>query len=480
MLKGTNLVSYYSRMGATPMTRVQPTTRMYLALFGAMILAVCTFLTSTSLFAQGPQPTLDDKSSGTYFLVSYPDTTTNALDARYPNNRVRPEASLWIFSPVANKVKITSNGSSSEVLNLEAMKFKTHTLKSSPVCDVINSVSRRSVKIESDYPIVVYCYFAHIQSVEAWTPIAVENWGTDYYAACVPGETVLEIGLAGETEIPHTVKPGGANILVIAAYDNTKVTLTPASGYRFVGGPPATVTLNEGQVFQVQSKVDTAIDAERQDDLGASRIQSDKPIGVISGNTRVQVVVDEVGLKNNAYKNMVTEWIPPTEQHGKEFVYFPTWDNHRPGIGSSAERKREFARVYNSNGKAIDGYYLQPGGTSQVKFKIKRDTLAEFAIGQPSAVYFKTEEPAMAMMHSSAIVKFNGSTPCYAGLPCLSYDAWAPYMVEMTPREQWVSFAPHYAPVNPGSMQHYVSIVTDTATARSIVRENGSGFLLNR
>ncbi|HVZ39690.1 MAG TPA: choice-of-anchor D domain-containing protein, partial [Candidatus Kapabacteria bacterium] len=53
-------------------------------------------------------------------------------------------------------------------------------------------------------------------------------------------------------------------------------------------------------------------------------------------------------------------------------------------------------------------------------------------------------------------------------------------MVEMTPREQWTSFAPYYAPTNPGNMQHYIDVVTDTVSAKNIVRENGTAFPLTR
>jgi IgGFc binding protein len=447
------------------------------ALFLAFALALAA---PSRMAAQVPDPLLDENASGTYFIVAFPDTTANALDSRYPNTRVRSEASLWIFSAVKNKVKITSNGGASTTLTLEAGKFKIYQIPGSIVVDVSGSPVSKSLKVESDYPIVMYCYWANIQSCEAWTPIPVEFWGTQYSAAAVAGEVVKEIGISGETEVPETPKPGNAEILVIAAYDNTTVTLTPPPGTNFDAGAPRTVTLNEGQVYQVQSRVIASDEAEGQEDIGGTTIVSDKPIGVLSGNTRVQIVVDEVGLKNNAYKNMLMEWLSPTEQHGKEFVYMGTWDSHRPGIGAKSERKREFVRVYNTFGKTMGGSYLQPGGVTQVPFSIKRDTLYEAVMGTPTATCFRTDDPAQALMHSSAIVQFNGSTPCFRGIPCLSYSAWAPYMVDLAPREQWPSFAPYYAPPNPGGMQHYINVVTDTLSMLKIVRENGSTFLFNR
>jgi hypothetical protein len=53
-------------------------------------------------------------------------------------------------------------------------------------------------------------------------------------------------------------------------------------------------------------------------------------------------------------------------------------------------------------------------------------------------------------------------------------------MVELVPREQWASFAPYYAPVNPGAMKHYINVVTDSASAHKIRTRSGSLFVFNR
>ncbi|MEP7220302.1 MAG: FlgD immunoglobulin-like domain containing protein, partial [Bacteroidota bacterium] len=52
----------------------------------------------------------------------------------------------------------------------------------------------------------------------------------------------------------------------------------------------------------------------------------------------------------------------------------------------------------------------------------------------------------------------------------------APYMVELTPREQWSGFSPFYAPATPAGMEHYINVVADTASAKRISLEDGSIF----
>ncbi len=447
----------------------------------AMMSALCAIMVCVAVaHAQVPTPVLMPGTGGVRYRIAFPDTVTNTLDTRYPNNRVRNESSLWIFSPVKNKVKITNSSGASTVLNLDAGKFKVYTPSGATAVDVYNSPVRRTFLVEADQPIVLYCYFASVQGAEAWAPAPTDRWGKKFQAASIPGEAVNDIGIAGETEVPSVPKPAPALILVIADRDSTIVTLRLAPKVGLYGNPPTTVMLNEGEAYQFVSIVDTTPGADSQEDIGGTVIQSNKPIGVVTGNCRAQAVFDQAGLKNNAYKGPMFEWVPPIEQLGRNFVFLPSWDNHRPGIGAIGERLREFVRVYNYRDAELGGQFLPPGGVTAQDFTVKPDSLREFAFGAAAAVSFRTNAPAMAMMHSSAIVRFNGSTPCFRGIPCFSYSAWVPYMVEMTPREQWTTFAPYYAPTNPGTMQHYVSVVTDTITMKSIVRDNGSPFPFNR
>ena len=454
-------------------------TRAFLRTFALILSGIA--ISSGVACAQAPSPILDPETAGRAYIIAFPDTTANALDPRYPNTRgPRSEFSLWIYSAVKNKVRIIQGGGGTTVLDAPAGRFKIFNFTGSPVVTSINTKTNNTYRVESDFPVIIYCYLATIQGLEAWTPIPIDRWGKEYHSASVSGEVVREIGAAGNIVVPYTPKMGSAEILMLAAYDNTRITLRPPPGVDFLGGPPRDITLNAGQAYQVQSIVDVDLEGAGQPDIAATVITSDKPIGILSGNTRVQINYDETGLKNNAYKNMLMEWLTPSEQHGKEFVFMPTWDNVRPGSGAAAERKREYVRLYSTQGKETPGFYLQPGGTTQVPFTAVIDSLREFVFGNPAAVCIRTDIASQALMHSSAIVKFNGSTPCFGGIPCLSYDAWAPYMVELVPREQWTTFAPYYAPVNPGGMLHYLNVVADTISAQNIYRESGSRFLFTR
>ncbi len=449
---------------------------------------VCVLLMSLALTphragAQTISPPLDPMTAGRLYYIAFPDTTTNRIDPRFPNNRVVPETSLWMYSAVDNSVTIDDAAGARTVLPLKAGEFKAYKPTLASIVPEINTVVHRATRVQAREPIVLYCYVAGKQYAEAWTPIPVEAWDTKHYAACVSGEIVRDLLSPDEIKLPHLPKPAPAEILVIAAYDSTTVTITFPAGLRPVGGTPRMmVILNAGDVYQVQSRVDTSIDAEMQDDIAAAEITSSRPVGVISGNTRAMFSADEVPLTGNAFKNMFMEWIPPTSQHGRKFAWLPTWDARRPGAGAPVERHREYVRVYNTTGEAnLKGYELQPGGDTKVPIKVtKRDTLTELSVGISAAAYFETEKPAMLMMHSAAVVRKVSEVPTQFGVPAQTFEGWAPYMAEVTPREQWSSFAPFYAPSNPGGMESFINVVTDTVTARGLVREDGRPFPLTR
>ncbi len=444
-----------------------------------LVLLLVVLCTST-VGAQVPSPMFAPGSAGYRYRLAFPDTVTNTLDARFPNNRVRTEATIWMFSAVKNTVRITDYTGTSRVLNLEGGTFKAYTLQAAAVVDVVNTISRKTFLVEADQQIILYCYFASTQGTETWAPIPAERWGLNHQVACVPGDIVYDIGAAGADDVATVAKPAPATILVIADRDSTVVSLELPPDVKLLGNPPATVVLNAGESFQFVSIVDTTRKPAEQQEIGGTLVRSNKPIGVITGNPRAQIVYDVPGIKNNAYKGMMFEWVPPTNLLGREFVFLPTWDNHRPGIGSNAERLREFARVYNAGGARITGSTLTAGNVAPLSFDVQPRSFREFSFSAPVATHFRTNSPAMAIMHSSAIVKYNGSTPCSRGIPCRSFSAWVPYMSEMVPREQWVRFAPYYAPTNPGSMLHFVSVVTDTISMRNIIMQDGSPFPFTR
>src|SRR5947209_8676941 len=145
----------------------------------------------------------DERATGSLYVLAFPDTVTNTFDPRFPNT-LADKYFIYIWSGVDNN-KITVRGQGyNRVLTASAGKFLALELTDRafraprPVVTEIGQVSSATFRVESQYPIVIYCYFITTFGSEAWTPIPVEFWGTDYYAASRPGEVGSDVQPGGE------------------------------------------------------------------------------------------------------------------------------------------------------------------------------------------------------------------------------------------------------------------------------------------
>jgi len=450
-------------------------------LYGSSGLPALLLLCMLSLPARSSAqslPSFAPCQGGTTFIISFPDTVRSRIDPRFPS-KLEDRTQLFLYSTTDTKATITNGDGSSTTVTLKQGKFTTYDVPSFPFTTEIDTPNDRTTRVEAEAPIVVYCYFVTAFGGEAFTAIPVEAWGTDYAVASSPGEIVRDVSTPPIA--PTTTKaPAPEEALILAAFDNTTVTVIPAAD--LIGlTQPITFTLDANQAYLVQNFVDTS-DGAPQVSIAGSRIVADKPIGVISGNTRAQVI-DRPGITANSFKNTMVEWLPPTDQHGTKFVYMPTWDDNRitgdPNERVEEKRQAEYIRIYGTASEGIhDGSYDNSGTRETFDVPASDGGAYKYRVVSqeiPSPIYVQTDQPAMAMMNSSSAVKFNGTVVYYADLFGASYDAkGAAYMVEMTPREQWVDFAPFLAPPSPSGMTHYINVVTDSASLHKVVYNAGT------
>ena len=434
-----------------------------------------------------------DQISGTTYVVAFPDTTGNTFDIRYPDRRFENKTFLFIYSAVDNRVNITGRGYSRTDVMLAGGRFEVIDLGQAdarapaPIvfehCKPVNNTFR----IAAEQPVVIYQYMVTTFGAEAWSALPVEAWGTRYYAAAHPGEIGSDISPGGEFDYNRKNKMFPAEILVIAAYDDTKITIIPtATVHTFCNS--TNVTLKAGEAYQIQSLVDTltANMGTEQGDFGGSRIVSTKPVGVISGNTRAQLIDENVGLGKNIFKNMLVEWLTPVDMHGTEFVYMPTVDSRMPTRAPtedpSEKRKAEFVRLYATSDGSTSGSYIDSIDERGLDMTMESGKFYQRRVKPTitSAALYRTTQPAQAMMTAAAVVKYGGTTNGFGGYIGAAYDGWGGYMVEMTPRERWASFSPFYAPAHVSGMEHYINVATDSAHRSDVYLANGTPFVFNR
>jgi hypothetical protein len=454
--------------------------------FPSALLTFLLLLVASTVASSQPGGASIGTSGGTHYVVAFPDTTSNVIDARYPST-IDGRAQLLIYAATAARVSVRGPGIDTTYTAV-AGAFKVIELTgrgaARPIIDVTCQASSSTYRILSDDPVIVYQYMATRWGAEAWTPQPVEAWGKEYFAAAHQGEVLVDIApTIGQSGWKGRNRMAPAEILVVAAYDDTRITIVP-NGQVLNFCRAENVTLRAGEAYQIQSYVDTltANQGTAQADFGGSRIFSTKPVGVITGNTRAELVSTETLLGQNTFRNMLVEWLAPVEQHGTEFFYLPTWDLHTPtgapGEKLADKRPAEIVRVYGTSEGATNGIEVSGGGTTTISPAIEVSKFAEFVNIPVQAHYYRTDKPAQATM-ASARVAVNTSTTGGSGGVTPSYDVIGSSMVTLVPREQWTTFAAVHAPEYPSGMLHFVNVVVDTAHRFNITID-GAPFVMER
>jgi hypothetical protein len=454
-----------------------------------VLLLLCLVASPVLLRAQ--LPALDPCSAGLSYIIAFPDTTQNVIDERFIENLNYLDDRFYVFlysSADSNRVSITPKGSTPETIMLEAGKFTELSLIPKRVVNEIGKVSNLSYRIDAEEPILIYCYMATKFGGEMWTPTPVESWGMRYYATAIPPTVVQDILKWDEVNFGEREKISPAVLTVIAAYDSTRVVLTP--NVPMLG--TNTIMLNAGQVYQYETIFDwpSKYAGRPQPDPGGTLITADKPIAVISTNTRSRSGSANVMLSENSITTMLAEWLTPAEQHGTEFVYLPTWDSRRVIPGDPSQRldelrQGEFVRIFGtSQGAPTSGTIFHGTGAFSTPFSVNERAVYQTKIDTPRATYIKTARPAQVTMHSSPASHFDSTFGLPGGYTGIGYTGWGPYMTTLIPREQWISFIPFRAPIHPFGMEHYVNVVAAAAAQGKIFLKIGTGawqpFVFNR
>ncbi len=456
---------------------LQSTSERILSLVGLALLAVLA-LTRT---VRAQIPPIDPQSAGRTYVIAFPDTTTNLNDPRFPSPF--PDALIiFIYSAVSNEVSIVGRNYS-RTINLRGGRFETVYLNTTgstndnAIVTTSGEISNNTFRVEARDPIIIYCSMQTAFGGEMWAPIPVENWGKEYHVAAMPGELIADMYLNGKFRFERTPDVAPSEMLIVAAFDGTTVKIQPNSAL-MIPAAPTVVTLNANQAYQLQSYADTLLD--QQPDMGGSHIVANRPIGVISGNTRSQVVTMRQGVTNNTMRNMLIEWLPSVEQYGTEFVYLPSWDTRR-SLGIASERdgqKRlvEVVRVYGSSAAPSAIHYYHDTTSVETSSVMSR-SLQHYTIAANAPAYIRTEEPAQAMMMSTPTIEAILETS--ANMGARIYSTWSTHMVELVPREQWTTFAPIYVPSLPYDMRHYINVVADTNALDKVFDRYGAPFDFN-
>ncbi len=396
---------------------------------------------------------------GKRFLVTFPDTS-NVYTGKPPTTML-DIASIVLTSTSTARVTITTPGISKTVTVTPSasviVSLTDPAARAAKIFfDLVNLVSQpQLVDITSDKPISVYCYFATPSGCEGFTPLPIEQWGTEYYAMGLPthGQRRLYHKQRIDTkEEGFDSSDAPAQIIVIASEDGTSVTIDATD--TVIGNRSRTISLDAGQAYSIETWGNDSSDAR---DLSGTHIVATKPIGVISGNTRCGGGsgwdIETIPTGNSA-NNSIFEWLAPVNSWGSTFVYAPIFNV----IGVETE---ELIRIY----AMAPGTTRVTSSDGILRKTIEQGSFVQFTTRDwckpnellPMAFY--TDKPAQAMVVSGSYAQLLpiGTTVVSAA------KTWGPAMTLMEPYGGWITIGRFYSPALLPYMNHYLVVMADTA-----------------
>ncbi len=176
----------------------------------------------------------------------------------------------------------------------------------------------KAIHLVSDNPVNVYALNWSDSSSEVALIFPTTSLGSEYYAMCYTPH-INGNGI-------NTGSGRNSEFMIVASQDNTVVNITPTK-VTDLGKPANTtfsVTLNKGEVYQVQSENLPTPKWPGQGDLTGSYITSNLPVAMYSGSLSTTVPGDAaVSAWDHLYEQM-----PPVQTWGRKFIAVPLKTRH--------------------------------------------------------------------------------------------------------------------------------------------------------
>ncbi len=404
---------------------------------------------------------------GRKYMVAFPQVWASATEKALPQPML-----LLISSKVKAKVRVATPS----LINDGQQINKEYTVEANKVFRVvintslmnIESETRRGygIQVTSDKPISVTTYQAWQGNGEMARHLPVEGWGKNYYTMNFYQDRY-------GTDANPKYRP--SQILIMADRDQTVVTYTPTvdteGGVEAPStrkGTPQTITLDKGETYLIRSKIFPLENKEFTSDLSGTSIRSNKPIGVVSGHTKVGImrypdVLPPTGMfaaEAHFVRNNVHDAMLPHEMAGKQFVTAPIMYTAMRVTGVTAEfgiddDRGDVIRVVATEDNTTVRAMRQDGsGLKNVWLLAKKgDTRVETSLQE--ATFWESDKPIIMGQYGKSYAKIlppggvindvdakkddqtQGHPTVVSGMPMLQYipsvDRWVEYGVFYAP-----------------------------------------------
>lgn len=408
---------------------------------------------------------------GRRYMVAFPQVWASSTEKPLPN-----PMQLFISSRSKAKVKIETPALNNDAPDVN----REYTLEPNKVLRVpiptpsyMNQESEGrngyGIRVTSDKPISVSTYQAWDGNGELARHLPVEAWGKNYYSMNFYQDRY-------GANSGYKYRP--SQILVIADKDNTVVSYTPTwdtEGGRDIPsvrkGQTGTVTLEKGETFLIKGKIDEKFNKEFTTDLSGTWIRSSRPVGVVSGHTKVAImrypdVLPPTGMfaaEAHFVRNNVHDAMLPIEMSGTEFVVVPSMYLFRQTgqvsleMGIDDDRGDVVRFVATEDNTTIWAMRSDGTGLKPLKKLARGESWLETTVEY--ATYYKSDKPILVGQYGKAWAKVippsmgkngdntQGHPTVESGMPMLEY---------VPSVDRWVNYAVFYAPEG---MDNFLNIV---------------------
>jgi len=428
-----------------------------------MIFLTLLLLLNCSLYSQNSNNKLT-LTEGTRYMVAFPQVWAS------PSEKPLPQPmQLFISSKVKTKVRVQtpSDINDNPKIDREYSVEPNKVLKISVSTNYMNTSSQTKmgygIFVTSKAPISVSTYQAWMGNGELARHLPLEAWGKNYYTHNMYQDRYGQNG-------DYKYRP--SQILLIGGRDNTVVTYTPVWATEGGGDNPSaskgqsqTITLDRGETYLIKGKIDENYNKEYNTDLSGTLIRSNKPVGVISGHTKVAIlrypdVLPPTGMfatEAHFVRNNVHDAMLPLEMSGTEFVTIPSMYTSMRVTG--AGQTGADIGIEDDRGDVVRFIALEDGtrmfrmradGSGLAAERMLKKGESFLATTLTESTFWKSDKPVVATQYGKAYAKVlpplirkdgpetpQGHPTVESGMPMMEYvpsvDRWTNYGVFNSP-----------------------------------------------
>ncbi|MBI3259803.1 MAG: T9SS type A sorting domain-containing protein [Ignavibacteriae bacterium] len=429
--------------------------------FGWLAVAMMMLISVSSLSAQDTRFTdvngQGEINEGSEYYIGLPNCWRDPSD-NVPPGMVPNEA--WVSSKVPTMVMLENK---SLGINISyAVNPGKHTIIPLP-----DALMNSRVGIANPYGI-------RLVGNDPISVIVSSNWrssGAIYKALPVEmlGKKYAALSLYQDNQGDN--RPG--QILIVGTKDQTVVRWTlPKAVKSTVESGEGSVTLNEGETYLIQLKMDDKYNQNPQADLTGTIITGSKPIGVITGHTKGAMPRYEgsfYALRTDMIRNMEIEMILPMEIAGTEFMTVPRIVEGRT-LNKWPDDNGDMIRLVAVEDNTIISIMRQNGGgLIQKSVPLHPGEFWEFT-NMTDPTYYSSNKPVVVGQYLKAWLMHAYEKKDASPLGHVSGGLGE--MINVTPLNAWPSYATFLAPkLN----NNYVNVTFRTDDVEKI-RINGKTF----